>query len=145
MESADSAVTQREVVSRHGASCGRTTLVTQTDAENPDELGAVGLAVSVDVECLGRITERQVIAAAVNIPAAEPSVDLAEREREQPADVEEAELVILAGKFVVVIEAEADFDRHGERHRAFRKRKTWTDAELGIRTFVGAAIGLPIT
>src|SRR5688572_25682472 len=68
-------------------------------------------------------------------------VELAsKRNGDQDAGVEIAELAVLSreGMLVIVLEAEAKLDRHGERRLAFGHRPAWSDAELEIRTFSAA-------
>src|SRR5436190_13146333 len=75
------------------AGCGRRASVRQTDSKQGDDLRARVLAVRTSVEIPGHVAEHEKVQAGVEVPRTKAARDALERERDEAADVEEAELV----------------------------------------------------
>src|SRR6266851_3974442 len=119
-------------------------LVSEADANEADDLAFLHLAGGIHVQELGRRAENEHVGAAMNVPGAEAARHALERDREQPTDIEEAELVVDRTGFVVVLQAQTDLQRDRDHRAVLPQRPARTRTELEIRALPAPAVSLSL-
>src|SRR6185436_2485067 len=125
------------------AGCGRRASVREADAEQEDGLGARVVAVRASVEIPGHVAKEQQVQTGMDVPRAEAARYALQRERDESADIEEAELVagnavVRIELLVIVAQAETQLHGDGQRSHVFAEREAQADAQLEIGAFRAA-------